>query len=217
MAGFVPGREQPAFNQPGNPLRSSPNLNHPSSNNSGLLPGMPSVPLPVMAWTDFQTQHFVSDGTNQVWRWESPVFDLRPGMSIAYGNIPAAVPINHEGALGQAIYLILEVGDSSGVTPPSTRTGITAAYWEDGNVVSMNQNNALLSRYTKIINVSDQLYAGGDISTTSTPFVGPPFGASIFQFPPCVSSLRFWKLTFQLTIEGTTAITDPYFIRACLH
>lgn len=212
-----PGRGQPRWNNAGNPLYSEPSLEHPAWNPRGTEPADPQIPMGVLAWTDFQGQAFKSDGTNQVWRYETPVFDLRPGMSRGYGYMPAAIAINHEGALGQGVYLILEVGDTSGVTPPSTRTAMTAAYWEDGNTVNMNQNNSLLSRYTKIINVSDQLYAGGDISTTSTPFVGPPFGASIFQFPPCVSSLRFWKLTFQLTIEGTTAVTNPFFIRACLH
>ena len=89
---FTPGRGPLVYNQPGNPLYPGPDLQHPQTNQSGLLPGTPQVPRGAEAWCDVRGHSFASDGTNQVWTWESPVFDLRPGVSAAYGQIPAAVP-----------------------------------------------------------------------------------------------------------------------------
>lgn len=211
----MPGREQPVLNNEVNPLYGGASLRHPSWSPGGHQPVNPQVPFGVMAWTAHTTQRFKSNGTDQVWLWESPVFDLRPGMSIAYGTFPAAVQINHEGALGQAIYLNLAVGESSGTVPPSTKAGMKAYYWSDGNVVMVNANNTAIQNMTQVIEVTDQLQAGGTNTVITNP--SGPFGASVFSFSPPAAALRFWKLTFKLVVDGVTPITEPYFIQACLH
>ena len=188
-------------------LGPGPDLTHPPWNPGGLLPGV-AVTRGVEAWSNLSFQAFVSDGTNQVWTWESPVFDLRPGMSAAYGHIPAAVPINHEAALGQSVYLVLIVGENTGTFAPADTVGIQADYWEDGN--ALQAANPELLRLTQVIPCTETLLAGG----TSAVF---PFGASPISFTPVVPCLRFWKLSFRLTIAGVAAITPPYFIQASLH
>ncbi len=205
---FTPGRGPLVYNQPGNPLYSQPNLTHPQTNPSGLLPGTPTIPRGVEAWSDYQTQRFASDGTNQVWTWESPVFDCRPALSAAYGTIASAVPINNEPGLGQAISLNIIIGESSGATPPASTVGLTGECWEDGNVV--NSDNAQLIRLTQAIPITDTILAGGTTTTA-------PFGGSGINVVPCMSGLRFWKVSIRLTIAGVAAITRPYFIQSSLH
>lgn len=214
MAGWSPGRYQHAPDNLINPLFSGNPLQHPGDNPSGLYPGMPPVPFGALAWTDYQTQRFRSNGTNQVWTWESPVFDLRPGMSVGYGQIPAAIAINHEGAYGQGVYLNLVVGESVGGVPPATRSNMTAFYWSDGNTITVT-DQASLQNLTQVIEVTDQLQAGGTNTAVTNP--NGPFGASVFSFSPPVSGLRFWKLTFQLIVDGVGAVTEPYFIQASVH
>lgn len=215
MAGWSPGRYVTASNTLVNPLENNFDLTHPGDNPSGLMPGMPPIPLGALAWSDFQGQAFRSNGTDQVWTWNSPVFDLRPGMSNGYGAIPAAIPINHEGAYGQGIYLNLVVGESSGTVPIATRANTKAFYWSDGNVVTVTDPTSLYN-LTQVIEVTDQLQAGG-INTTSTTPAGPPFGASVFSLSPPVAGLRFWQVHFRLEVEGNAAVTLPYFIQACIH
>lgn len=205
---FEPGRRPLVHNQPGNPLYGQPSLEHPAWNPSGLLPGTPTTPRGVEAWCDNQGQRFASDGTNQVWTWESPVFDLRPALSAAYGIIPSAVPINHEAAIGQSVYLVLIVGESSGVSPPAASVGISADYWEDGN--GCQADNGQLFRLSQVVPCTTNLLAGG-VSIVA------PFGASAISITPCVTSLRFWKVSFRLTFAGVAAVARPYFIQASLH
>lgn len=204
---FEPGRGQPVFNQQGNPLYSQPNLRHPQTNPGGLIPG-PALPRGPEAWSDHQGQRFQSDGANQVWLWESPVFDCRPALSASYGIIGAAVPINNEGALGRSIYLTVIVGEASGTTAPATTPGIICEYFEDGSCVQAE--NAQLQRLTQDIDITETLLAGG-ISAVQ------PFGASPMSFVPVVVGLRFWKLSVRITIPGVAAITLPYFLEASLH
>jgi len=207
---FTPGRDQPILNQPGNPFapNGQPSLRHPASNPSGLLPGTPVVPRGPECFTDVRFQNFVSNGIDQVWLWESPVFDLRPGVSVGYGNMTPSVPINHEAALGQSIYLTLILGEASGTAPPASMNGVTAVYWEDGNAIT--GDNTQLMRLTQNQDVTELLLAGG----TS---LAAPFGASPFSITPCAISLHFWKVSFQVTIAGIAPITLPYFIQAALH
>lgn len=204
---FEPGRNQPSYNQQGNPLGPGPNMRHPSTNPGGLLPG-PMTPRTPEAWSDFQYADFRSDGTNQVWRWESPVFDLRPGVSAAYGQIPAAVPINNEGALGKAIYLSMILGEATGTLPPAAVLGLRVQYFEDGNV--LRADNGSLIRLTQSVDITETVLAGG----TS---IVAPFGGSPVSFQPCMVGLRFWKLSVVWTIEGVVPITRPYFIEGALH
>ena len=208
MPAWEPGRSQPHLNQPGNPLGPQPSLRHPAQNPSGLLPGTPSVPRGVEAWSDQQFHRFASDGTNQVWTWQTPVFDLRPGLSSAYGNIPEAVPINHEGALGMSVYLTLIVGEQTGTVPPASAIGWTAEYWEVGNAVQAQ--NPQLQMLTQIQDVTETLLEGGTTTVA-------PFGASPFSFTPCVPGLRFWQLNFRLTQAGVIGVALPYFIQSSLH
>lgn len=177
-------------------------------NRGGVIPGPNIAGLQPSAWQRLDEQLFASDGTNQVWTWESPTFDLRPGLAESYGIIPSATPINHEAALGQSVYLVLIVGTVTGVVPIAGVAGVSAAYWEEGNNLASNDNT--LMQLTQIVDCTETLLSGG-ISTTT------PFGASAFQFTPCVTSIRFWKLVFQLTIAGVAPITEPYFIQALLH
>lgn len=207
---WYPHRNQAQYNGPGNPYTNPPDLNHPAYNRGGTLPGPNIGNAQPSAWSRRDNQLFRSDGTNQVWTWESPIFDLRPGLAASYGYIPSAVPINHEPALGQSIYLVLIVGDTkvSGAVPIAGVPGIKAEYWEDGNNLT-SQNNELM-RLTQVLDVTETLLAGG-ISTAT------PTGASAFQFTPCITAMRYWKLSFRLTIEGVATITEPYFIQGLLH
>lgn len=210
MSGWQPGRLPPVNHQPGNPLYSGPDMQHPPSNRSGMLPATPQIPRGAEAWgSGFVSQSFASDGVNQVWEWQSPLFDLRPGVSAAYGMTPAATPINHEGALGQAVYLVLIVGEATGSSPPALVPGIRAEYWEDGNNLASGEQDVM--RLTQDINCTAQLLSGGVRRTTR------PFGASPLSFTPCVPALRFWRLGFRLTIEGVAPITDAFFLQANLH
>lgn len=204
---WTPQRLDSPQNQPGNPLAPGPNLAQPPWNPGGVLPG-PAVTRGLDAWAQEYSRDFLSDGTNMVWTWESPVFDLRPGLATSYGQYPHAVPINHEAALGQSVYLVLIVSERTGTAPPAAAVGLHADYFEDGN--GIRANNGQLLRLTQTIPVDDTLLAGG-ISLVA------PFGASAFSFTPCVNALRFWKLTFRLTFEGLGAITLPYTIQASLH
>jgi len=206
---FPPGRSQPGMNQPGNALQSQPDLRHPASNPSGLIPGMPQVPRAVEAWGDIQYNQFRIDatGANQVWRYQTPVFDLRPGLSTSYGIIPDAVPINHEGAYGMSVYLVLVVGEDTGTRPPAATT-FEALYWEYGN--PLQARNGRLVTLTQQQDVTEQLLGGG-ISLVA------PFGASAFSFTSCTPGLRFWQLNFQLTSFGPAPVTLPYYVQACLH
>ncbi len=204
---WYPGRHQPQYNQPGNPIAGgqpsmAPGLAYPG----GVIPA-PAHARGVEAWSDRKGQSFRSDGTNQVWVFETPVFDLRPGVSDAYGNIAAATPINHEGAYGLNIYLCLLVS-TDGALPPARVTDIRAEYWEDGN--NLNGSDATLRRLTQDIDVTEQLIAGG---TT----IVAPVGASPIILTPCVYGLRFWKVSLRLTIPGVAAITEPFWIQGMLH
>lgn len=206
---WYPHRQPLQYNGPGNPITNPPDLNPPPWNRGGTLPGPNVVQQPV-AWARRDNQMFASDGTNQVWTWESVIFDLRPGLAASYGSIPSAVAINHEAALGQSIYLCLIVGDdtTTGAIPIAGAAGVKAEYWEDGN--NFTAANGELMRLTQVLDVTETLLAGG-ISTSQ------PVGASAFQFTPCVTSLRYWKVSFRLTIAGVIPVTERYFIQALLH
>lgn len=199
-------RAQPAQVQEGNPLGPGPVIQHPGWNPSGMLPGSAIARGPE-AWSGQAGHDFRSDGTNQVWRWSSPVFDLRPGVSASYGQIPAAVPINHEAALGQSIYLVVMLMDVNGVVPPATND-FRLFYTEDGSGVQGAEGG--IFRLTQTIEVTDQLLAGG----TST---AAPFGASPISLTPCVTALRFWRVNLTMQIAGVAAITIPYQLQASLH
>lgn len=206
---WKPHRPFPTSHNPGNPvLPQGPDMQHPPWNPGGLLPGPNLATAQPSAWGRRDNQLFTSDGTNQVWTWESPIFDLRPGLAASYGQIPEAVPINHEPALGQSVYLSVVIGTVSGVVPIAGVAGVSATYWEDGN--NLISRDVQLMRLTQIIDCTETLLSGG-VSTVR------PFGASAFQFTPCVTSLRFWKLTLQITISGVAPITEPYFIQGLLH
>jgi hypothetical protein len=202
-----PNRDQPRYNEPGNPFSSGPNMQHPGTNPVGRLPA-PAQPRGAEFWSGRQSQQFASDGTNQVWTWQSALFDLRPGINTAMGWASAAVPINHEGALGLNIYLNILIGTVTGVRPIASTPGLRAEYWEVGN--NVNADNTQLMTLTQVIEISDQVLAGG----TSTTF---PFGASPVSFTPCVIGLCYWQVFLRLTIEGVGAVTEPYFINARLH
>ena len=210
---WYPQRQQPAFHNPGNPVFQGPDLNPSPWNRGNTLPGPNTVQQPI-AWGRRDNQLFRSDGTNQVWTWESPIFDLRPGLAASYGQIPSAVPVNHEAALGQSIYLNVIVGTAGiapgGVTavPIAGVAGILAEYWEDGN--NLTSENGELMRLTSVVDCTETLLSGG-VSTVY------PFGASAFQFTPCMTSLRYWRVTLRLTVAGIAAIPDPYFIQGLLH
>lgn len=202
-----PAREQPSFNQQGNPFGMGPNMRHPISNPVGAIPAQ-AQPRGVEAWSQRQGQQFLSDGTNQVWTYNTALFDLRPGLNTALGFASPAVPINHEGAYGLNIYLSMLIGTVAGLVPIASRGGLRAEYWEVGN--NVNADNLDLMTLTQTIEITDLVLAGG----TSTTF---PFGASPLSFTPCVLGLRYWQLFLRLTVEGVTAITEPYFINVCLH
>jgi len=165
-----------------------------------------------LAWADRQGQAFRSDGVNQVWTYCTDVFDLRPLVSEAYGHIPNARPINHEGALGQSVYLNLIVGESSNTIPPALRFGMRAETWQVGSGISPAAVD--LYQITKPTDVTIALLAGGDALT-------PPFAggspASVFSITPTTISLRFWQVYFRLTVPGVAAVVEPYFIQASLH
>lgn len=202
-----PPRAQPSYNQQGNPFGPGPNMAHPGTNPVGAIPAQ-AQPRGVEAWSQRQGQQFASDGTNQVWVWNSALFDLRPGLNTAQGFGSAAVPINHEGAFGLNIYLNILIGTTAGVTPIASAAGLRAHYWEVGN--NVNSDNLELTTLTQEIEISDTVLAGG----TSTTY---PFGASPVSFTPCNLGLRYWQVFFRLTIEGVAPITEPYFINACIH
>jgi hypothetical protein len=203
---WTPQRSQPENHQPGNPLYNPPGMQHPYWNAGGLLPGT-IPPRGPDAWCSTESQNFRSDGTNQTWTFSTPVFDLRPGLSVAYGNIPAATPINRDASYGLNTYLVLIIGTRGGA-PPSLVAGMEAHYWEDGNCVQAD--NPQILRLTKIIDVTTILQAGGDR------IVDPDRGASPFSFTPCVQGLRHWRLNLRLTIAGVAPITAPLFIQAAL-
>ena len=204
---FTPGRLQPQYTQQGNPLGPGPDMRHPATNPSGLLPA-PTIPRSPEAWSDSQGCRFVSTGTDQVWLWESPVFDLRPGVSAAYGQIPSAVPINHEAALGQGIYMVVLIGESSGTTPPASTNGIRVEYFENGN--GCQAGSPQLMRLTQDIDITEVVLAGGVRNAV-------PFVASPVSFTPCVVALRFWQVSIRVIIPGVAPITLPYFLQASLH
>ena len=202
---FQPQRQQISFDQQGNPFWSAPNMAHPASNRAGLNPSA-APPYGPLAWSTVDGQQFRSNGTNQVWRWESALFDLRPGVSAAYGMIAQAVPVNHEAALGQSIQLSVLISSRNGQTPPANIIGMTASYAELGNNLT-TETTLSLCRFTSI---TDLVQAGGTSLVT-------PFGASVLSFTPLSAGLRFWKVVILLTIPGTTPITNSLYIQAMIH
>lgn len=202
---FQQQRFQPQNDQPGNPFQAGPNMRHPPNNPGGLLPG-PTLPMGALAWSARDSQNFRSDGTNQVWTWQSALFDLRPGLSEAYGIIPAAVPINHEAALGQSVQLSVLVGSADGQTPPANIIGMTCLYAELGNNTTADQTWSL----TRFTSITDLLQSGG------TSLV-EPFGASLLSFTPLSSGLRFWQVSVRLTIPGVAVPTQSLLIQAMIH
>lgn len=186
----------------------------PAWNPGGLNPSV-IVPRGAESWTDEQSLQFKSDGTDQVWTYHTPVFDLRPGVTLASSSGMSAVPINHEAALGQSIYVILMIFSRSGATPIALRGKIQAFYWEDGN----NTTPYPMHRLTEEIEVSDTLYAGGTTIQTTTPDgnVIVPGGASVFSFSPCVPGMHFWRVGLKLVVAGTTAVTNDYCLRGAVH
>jgi hypothetical protein len=210
---WYPHRQPPQFVSPGNPAIQGPDLNPAPWNRGNTLPG-PNVVQQPIAWARRDNQLFRSDGTNQVWTWESPVFDLRPGLAASYGQIPSAEPINHEPALGQSVYLVVIIGTmgpAPGVptaVPIAGVAGVSAAYWEDGN--NLASENGELMRLTDVLDCTETLLSGG-VSTA------PPYGASAFQFTPCVTAIRYWRVSLRITVSGIAAIPDPYFIQGLLH
>lgn len=204
---WQPQRLQPEHVEPGNPFGPGPNMQPPPYAPGGTFPSA-AFTLPLTPWTGRQSQQFVSDGTNQVWTWESPVFDLRPGATAATGRGMEAVPINHEAALGQSVYLAVILGTDGGTVPPALTVFSSVVAFEDGHVAQPQQNQ--LVRLTQDVDITEQVYAGGTRTTS-------PVGASPLTFTPCIVGLQFWRLSIRLTIAGTTAITEPYFIMAALH
>lgn len=202
-----PNRDQPSYGQQGNPFGPGPNMRHPGTNPVGAIPAQPQS-RGVEAWSQRQGQQFASDGINQVWTYNTALFDLRPGLNTALGFASPAVPINHEGALGLNIYLNMIIGTVTGVVPIASRGGLRAEYWEVGN--NVNGDNLELMTLTQIIEISDTVLAGGTATVA-------PFGASPISFTPCVLGLRYWQVFLRLTIDGVAAITEPYFINVCLH
>lgn len=190
----------------GNLLTSSPPMAQPPWDQSGRIPGNPPARL-ADAWSDQQGQQFKSDGTNQVWEYVSPLFDLRPGQQSANLLGPVnAVPINHEAALGQAVYLTLLICSPGGASPPAIIPGMTCYYWEDGNPNSSQP----IYRLTEDIEITDIMQAGSTRVTV-------PFGGSALSFTPSMPAMRFWRVGIRLTIPGVAAVTNDLMILGALH
>lgn len=196
---YVPGRQPPHFDvRAGNPLYPQPSMSPPPWNPGGLNPAVATA-RGVDLWTDHVTVDFQSNGTDYVWTYLTPVFDLRPGATLANAASANAVPINHEAALGQSVYLMLQLFSASGTLAPAALPTMRAAYWEDGNILS----SMPMRRLTQVIDVTDLLNAGG--TTTEVIINGnvtTPGPCSVFQFTPVAPGLHFWRLGFQLTIPG---------------
>lgn len=204
---WYPHRLQPNWTQQGNPVTNPPDMQHPPWNPGGLLPG-PAVVSGPSSWSKRDVLTFVSDGTNQVATWETPVFDLRPGVTNADTQMQAAYPINHEAALGQSVYLVVVVTNPAGTIALASRVG-TFEYWEDGH--PLTADNAQLIRLTQDIVITDTVQAGGTRTAT------PPFGGSGLNFTPSLVSLRFWKIGIRFTIDGLVPVAEPYTVLAMCH
>lgn len=205
---YVPGRQPPVHGQQGNWIADPPpSMKAPPWNPNGLLPG-PVVQRGAEAWSTRDAQNFSSDGTTFTWLWQTPVFALRPGVDAAYGNIPSAVPINHEAALGLSIYLTVMLGTATGVRAPAAYPvpGMRVSYWEDGN----NGSSAEMFRLTQEIEITDLVLSGGTRTTT-------PFGASLLGFTPCQPGLRYWQLSVQVERLVAGAQDTDWFIQGSLH
>lgn len=191
-------------NNPGNPFGPGPNLvNMTGVNPGGMLPGV-VVGRGLERWTGAQGQQFrnVLDA-NQVWLWQSPLLDLRPGAGQAEGSPQNAVPVNHEPALGLGIYLSVMVASRNGANPPATIPNMTVTAWEQGNNLSSGQVFMLSPPQ----DITEQVQSGGTSSVQ-------PYGASALSFTPSVTGWRFWQQCVAFSIPGATPITYDLFVSA---
>lgn len=206
----VGARRQPRFNAPGNPLYGGPDLTHPPTNKSGILPGALQK-RGVEIWSERKAQAFRTNaaGTAQVWTYNTPVFDMHPGASAASGMPQNAFPINHDSSYGLSVYLVMILGGGVGAIPWALRFGLTATYWEVGSAISSQA--AELLQLTQAVPVTTQIQSGATVAA------GAYQPASPLSFEPCVTGLRFWQVFLQVTIAQVAPIADPYFIQAGLH
>lgn len=191
-------------NNPGNPFGPGPNLqNRTGVNPGGMLPGV-VVGRGLERWTGVQGQQFknVLD-LNQVWHWESPLLDLRPGAAQAEGAPQNAVPVNHEAALGLGVYLGVLIFSRGGTQPPSRIPYMTGVWWEQGN----NLTSGEVYQLNQAQDCTEQIQSGGDSLVR-------PFGASVLSFTPSVTGWRFWQIVIELTIPGANPVNYDLLIQA---
>jgi hypothetical protein len=191
-------------NNQGNPFWSNPNLvNQTGVNPGGMLPGV-VVGRGLERWTGVQGQAFknVAD-TNQVWLWQSPLLDLRPGAAQAEGSPQNAVPVNHEPALGLGVYLSVLIASRNGTTPPATIPFMTVTAWEQGNNLTSGEVYMLSPKQ----DITEQVQSGGTQTTK-------PYGASALSFTPSMTGWRFWQVCIEFTIPGATPINYDLFAQA---
>ena len=191
-------------NNPGNPFGPPPNLtNQTGTNPGGMLPAS-VVGRGLERWTGVQGQQFKDvAGANQVWLWQSPLLDLRPGAAQATGSPVDAVPVNHEAALGLGVYLNVLILSRNGANPPATIPGMIVTTWETGNNLTSAERFTLSPEQ----DITEQVQSGG----TST---AKPYGASPLSFTPSCTGWHFWQVNIRFTIPGGSPISYDLLIQA---
>jgi hypothetical protein len=191
-------------NNPGNPFWPGPNLvNQTGVNPGGMLPGQ-VVGRGLERWTGVQGQQFknVAD-ENQVWLWQSPLLDLRPGAAQATGSPVDAVPVNHEAALGLGVYLNVLIASRNGANAPAAIPFMTVTAWEQGNNLSSADTYMLSQKQ----DITEQVQSGGTNGFK-------PYGASPLSFTPSCTGWHFWQVCIEFTIPGAVPIGYDLFIQA---
>lgn len=192
---WYPHRVDVRYTQPGNPaLGPDGDLSFPGWNPGGLNPGA-MYPLGMSKWEADQSQLFQSDGTNQVWTWQTPVFDLRPEWKTNDSQLTSGFPVNHAGLMGLNVYINFLLTNAGGVAP-ALLNSLTATYVEHVSLINTEQ----MFQMHPDVDISDTIRAGGTSIT-------PPYGGSLFQIYAPVG-VRFWRVSITLTIEGVAAVTE---------
>ena len=202
---WYPHRQPYTPADPGNPLVGpGPDLSPPGWNPGGTLPTQ-AFPRTVEAWSDVAVAKWVNNAdTTWDWTWTSVLLDLRPGLKESDQTPTPSVPLNHEAALGQSVYLSTMIFCTAGAPAPASVPNLRAYSWEEGCVLGTSGSNLggqdRIYRFTpEDGNEITDIILGGGTSTS------PPFGASCLTFTPSFPGLRFWRMRLRLSVPFTDA------------
>lgn len=150
------------------------------------------------------------EATSQwLWRWQSPIFDLRPEFAPtdnAASGI-ATVPINRTAVFGSGAWLRVIVWTHSTTVDIANLGGLTVEYWEAVNDQPPQQmtNQAVagvpdapLFRVSQPTDVTDFVSEGGQTANVG----GQAYrGACLLPFSAPAEGTRFWQVTLEWKVD----------------